>query len=84
MIKFWKREARTFEPRQKPNPRLLELETAKQILVEVFHARPSDVEDMIQRRLDEKSRIDESSLDEEQWPREFCLDSNYIIHSPYC
>jgi len=41
----------------------LELETAKKILVEVFHARPSDVEDMIQRRLDDKSWIDERPPD---------------------
>jgi len=40
----------------------LELETAKSILAEVFHARPSDVEDMIQKRLEEKSWIDESRL----------------------
>jgi len=33
----------------------MELETARQILVEVFHARPSDIEDMIQRRIEEKS-----------------------------
>ena len=30
-----------------------ELETAKEILVEVFHARPGEVEEMIQRRLEE-------------------------------
>jgi hypothetical protein len=69
MIKLWRREARTFEPRQMVNHRLLELETAKEILDEVFHARPSDVEDMIQRRLDEKSWFDESWHEqEEQWP----------------
>ena len=44
MIKLpWKREARPLEPRLKVNPRLLELQTAKQILEEIFHARPSDV-----------------------------------------
>jgi hypothetical protein len=42
-------------------------------LAEVFHARPSDVEDMIQKRLEEKSWIDERPPEEEQWPREFCL-----------
>jgi len=42
------------------NPRLLELQTAKQILQEIFHARPSDVEDTIQRRLEEKSWREES------------------------
>ena len=61
MIKWsWKREFRTFEPRQKINPRLIELETAKQILEEIFHARPSDVDDMIHRRLEEKSWNEES------------------------
>lgn len=74
MIKLWRKEAKTFEPRQKPNPKLLELETAKQILEEIFDARPSDVEEMIQLRLVEKSWIDERPPDEEEhWPREFCL-----------
>ena len=73
MIRWsWKREARIFEPRRMINPRLLELQTAKQILEEVFHARPSDVEDMIHRRLEEKSWVDERPSEEEQWPR-FCL-----------
>jgi len=31
------------------------LETAKQIIQEIFHARPSDVEEMIQNRLEEKT-----------------------------
>ena len=35
--------------------RPLELETAKEILAEVFGARPGEVEEMIQRRLEEKS-----------------------------
>jgi hypothetical protein len=43
----WKRD----EPRWMINPKLLELETAKQILAEIFHARTSDVEEMIQSRL---------------------------------
>ena len=75
MIKLpWKREARPLEPRQKVNPRLLELETAKQILEEIFHARPSDVEEMIQMRLEEKNWSKESWQEEEElWPREFCL-----------
>jgi hypothetical protein len=32
----------------------MELERAKEILSEVFHARPSEVEEMIQSRLEEK------------------------------
>jgi hypothetical protein len=33
---------------------VLELQTAKEILAEVFHTRPADVEEMIQKRLEEK------------------------------
>ena len=51
MIKWsWKQEARAVKPRRIINPRLMELETAKQILEEIFHARPSDVDDMIQQK----------------------------------
>jgi len=31
----------------------MEQQTAKEILTEVFHARPGEVEEMIQRRLEE-------------------------------
>jgi hypothetical protein len=33
--------------------RVMELETAKEILAETFHARPGEIEVMIQRRLEE-------------------------------
>jgi hypothetical protein len=46
--------------------RTLELETAKQILAEVFRARPSDVEDMILRRLEERYRLEDGSSPEER------------------
>ncbi len=36
--------------------RAMELETAKEILAEVFHARPGEVEEMIQRRLEESGQ----------------------------
>jgi len=49
-----------------------ELETAKQILA--VHTKHSEVEEMIQRRLEEKSWNQESWQEEEEpWPREFCL-----------
>jgi len=75
MIKLpWKRGAIPLEPRQTVNPRLLEHQTAKQILEEVFHARPSDVDEMIRMRLEEKNWSKESWQEEvEPWPREFCL-----------
>ena len=75
MIKLpWKREARPLGPRLMVNPRLMELETAKQILEEIFHARPSDVEEMIRMRLEEKNWSRENWQEEEEpWPREFRL-----------
>ena len=76
MIKWsWKQEASAVKPRRIINPRLMELETAKQILEEIFHARPSDVEDMIHRRLEEKSWNEESwKGEEEMWPASFSVD----------
>jgi hypothetical protein len=75
MIKLpLKRGARSLEPKIMVNHRILELGTAKQILEEIFHARPSDMDEMIQMRLEEKNWIKESWQEEEEpWPREFCL-----------
>ena len=70
----WKRDAKSPGPRPTVNPRILELETAKEVLAEIFHARPSEVEEMIQMRLEEKNWRKESWQEEEElWPREFLL-----------
>ena len=74
----WRRQARTVEPRRAVSIRAQELETAKEILVEVFHARPSEVEEMIQRRLEERSWPKEEvtwqkEREEGRWPATFCL-----------
>jgi len=53
----WEREAVVTRPRP-VNTKQLELEAAKQILSEVFHVRPADVEEMIQQRLEERSLPD--------------------------
>ena len=57
----WWRDTRAIEPRMMVNLKVLELQTAKEILAEVFHARPADVEEMIQRRLEERSLPDEKN-----------------------
>jgi len=49
----WRRQTRKVDPRQAVSVRAQELETAKELLVEVFHARPVEVEEMIQRRQEE-------------------------------
>lgn len=64
------RQARPVEPRPMVG-RAQELETAKEILAEVFHARPGEVEEMIQRRLEE---CGPEEREEGRWPATFCLE----------
>ncbi len=75
---FRRREARTVEPGQMKDHKVMELQTAKEILSEVFHAHPADVEEMIQRRLVERNRPEEKEIwqderEERLWPATFCL-----------
>ncbi len=65
----WRREGKSIGPACLISPRHAELEMAKEILCEIFHARPADVDDMIQRRLAENSRTPGDGL----WPATFCL-----------
>ena len=65
----WKRETKQIEPRRAANTSVLELETAKEILAEIFHIRPDDVEEMIQMRLEERDWGEQ----EEPWPTVFRL-----------
>jgi hypothetical protein len=51
----WRRRAQLIDPGLPPNLRVIELQTAKEILAEVFHARPGEVEQMMQMRLEERS-----------------------------
>lgn len=74
----WRRqETKRIEPRLAEDLQVLELQTAKEILAEIFGARPGEVEEMIQRRLEERSWVEEG----ETWQKEreerclatFCL-----------
>ena len=62
-----------------PDPKARELETAKEILAEVFRIRISEVEDMIRNRFEE-AHISEAHILEARpeerglWPQEFRLD----------
>jgi hypothetical protein len=74
----WKREARPIEPRLAVDLKVIELQTAKEILAEIFHTRPGEVEEMIQRRLEEKDGLEEKEnwpeeSGEKLWPATFCL-----------
>jgi hypothetical protein len=67
----WRKKARLIEPRPMVGLKVLELQTAKEILAEVFHARPADVEEMIQKRLEEKNCP--VKYEEGLWPATFGL-----------
>ncbi len=74
MILRLRREAIPIEPGMNINPRLLELQTAKEILAEIFHARPAEVKEMIQSRLEERSwEAERMPIYGELWPEAFCL-----------
>jgi len=68
-MRFWKRKANTIQPRR-ISTKQLELETAKEMLAEIFHARPEDVEDMIHSRLEKRSGRQEYE-EERLWPASF-------------
>jgi hypothetical protein len=61
----WRRKKKLCKPGILANSKLKELEVAKEILSEIFHARPADVEEMIQSRLEEERRLPEK---ENIWP----------------
>jgi hypothetical protein len=67
----WRRYARTIEPRQMVNTKAQELQTAKEILAEVFQIRPAEVDEMLLRRLTEPDPHNE--YQEELWPATFSL-----------
>jgi hypothetical protein len=69
-MRFWKRKASIVQTKMVSTEQM-ELETAKEILQEVFHARPSDMEYMILSRLEERGCRQE--CEEGSWPATFSL-----------
>ena len=69
-----------FKPQKKAmyrDPKAMELETAKEILAEVFRVRLSEVDEMIQNRFEAVDNEDIGSEDNELlWPQEFSLDAS--------
>jgi hypothetical protein len=56
------------------NPKALELQTAKEILAEVFRVRISEVDEMIQNHFEVASSEGVVSKEEGLWPQMFCLE----------
>ena len=73
MRRPWRRaQAGPVEPRRavsSSNAKAMELQAAMEILAELFGTRPGEVEEMIKRRLEEKSWAKE----EGRWPATFIL-----------
>ena len=71
----WQRaQAGPIEPRRASvsiNSKAMELQAAMEILAEVFSTRPGEVEEMIQRRLEERDQRQEHN--ESLWPATFSL-----------
>ena len=68
-----------FRPQKKAmyrDPKALELETAKEILAEVFRVRLSEVDEMIRNRFEAAISEDIGSDENELWPQEFWLDAS--------
>ena len=68
---------RLFRPQKKAmyrDPKAMELETAKEILAEVFRVRLSEVDEMIQNRFEEVHIQEACSEEDGLWPQEFCLE----------
>jgi hypothetical protein len=57
------------------NPKALELQTAKEILAEVFRVRIWEVEEMIQNRFEEVNSQEPFCKEEGLWPQEFWLET---------
>ena len=55
------------------DPKAMELETAKEILAEVFKVRLSDVDEMIQNRFEDVHTHEVCSEGDSLWPQEFLL-----------
>jgi hypothetical protein len=68
----WKIRAKLIDPGLPPNIRIPELQTAKEILAEVFRARPGEVEEMIQKKLEKTGGPEEEYHEDGLWPQEFC------------
>jgi hypothetical protein len=66
-----------FRPQKKTlyrDPKVMELETAKEILAEVFRVRLSEVDEMIQNRFEEVHIQEVCSEEDGLWPQEFSLE----------
>jgi hypothetical protein len=71
-----RQRAKPIEPRPMVSIKAMELQTAKEILAEVFGARPGEVEEMMKSRLEESGTVENiwpEKREEGLWPATFCV-----------
>ena len=66
-----RQEASYREPSRMVSHRRADLETAKEILAEIFGVRAVEVEEMIQRRMEERCWEMEQAYEDGLWPATF-------------
>ncbi len=71
---LWRHEAKSTGPFCMANPRHAELETAKEILTEIFGVRAVEVEEMIRSRMEGRSWTMEPTHEDGLWPATFYLE----------
>jgi len=69
-----KRSVSALDPLPRVNPKILQLQAAKEILAEVFQVRISDVDEMILSRYEVHFEENSCPEDGEPWPKEFQLE----------
>ncbi len=70
----WRCKAKYREPSCIVNPKRAELETAKEILADIFCVRADEVEEMIRSWMEERSWAGEQTHEDGLWPTTFCLE----------
>ncbi len=70
----WRHEASNIGPFGMVTPRHAELETAKEILAEIFGVRAVEVEEMIRCRMEESSWTMEPTHEDGLWPATLYLE----------
>ncbi len=69
-----KQLVKPYEPLSAASLKVLELQTAKEILVETFRISIPEVEEMIQNRFEEACSQERRQEDDGLWPREFWVE----------
>ena len=69
-----KQHVKPYDPLNAASLKVLQLQTAKEILAETFRISIPEVEEMIQNRFNEACSLEGRQEDDGLWPREFRIE----------